>query len=205
MTLPKPWLLVVSGNARTGKDTVGLWAERELGAVRVALADPVRELTGTLYGLPGDREWWENGKSLVWVFTNTLHGRSTEEERSTGMLRPNDIPNATGTLRDLLIHVGMTLRAIDPDFWLRIACARIEAARAEGKPVVVTDCRFANEAEAFRTLGGFLLRLERDGCPPAGVADLALAEWQPHVTLANNGTIADLETRVCAYVDQWRL
>lgn len=198
---PRPWLLALTGYAGSGKDTVASMLQALDPNVRtVAFADAVRELTGQLYGLPGDREWWQAHKGDAWGSTMTV-GRHGGPPFPVGVLTPNNRATATGTLRDLLIHVGTTcLRSMDPEFWLRMALKRIDECRSAGHPVVVTDLRFANEAQALFNVGAHIRLLSRPGCEPKGEADLAIDTWwaaDTHpatwaITYENDGTLDDL-------------
>jgi hypothetical protein len=60
--------------------------------------------------------------------------------------------------RDLLQHVGVAMRNVDPDVWVKYALANISHA----DDVVFSDMRFPNEAHAIRSRGGVLIRLD---CP----------------------------------------
>src|SRR4051794_29167915 len=65
-------------------------------------------------------------------------------------------------------HVMQTLGTdwardmIAPEFWSRAWTSSAKAALARGAPgIVVEDCRFPNEAEAIRALGGRIIRILR--------------------------------------------
>lgn len=200
---PRPWLLALTGYAGTGKDTVAdMLCELDDNVRRVAFADAVRELTGKLYGLPGDREWWQREKNTP-LGAIEVCGKAIPtnkpwweiDERTRPGILSDFGPNATGTLRDLLIHVGMSLRTFDPDFWLRVGLRSIENYRNAGHPVIVTDCRFTNEAEALTQAGAYLVRVHRPGCEPKGEADRAVDEIPFdlfHESIHNRGTLEDL-------------
>ena len=67
-----------------------------------------------------------------------------------------------------------------------------------GRPVVVTDVRFLDEAEALKNLGAVLVRLERAGAgAPSGlpkhVSETELDLWQGwDYLLDNSGSLATL-------------
>ncbi len=73
--------------------------------------------------------------------------------------------------------------------------------------LVVTDCRFPNEAESIRSMGGMVVRITRPGLAPipgghaseAGVPD----EMVDH-TIANDGTISALHAAMLATVHSTR-
>lgn len=90
------------------------------------------------------------------------------------------------------------VRAIWPSAWVEAFLRRTNA----GDKVVVTDCRFENEAEAIRSLGGKILRIERPG---VGCDDHAseteMAAIVPDVTVINDGTAESLRECVLAAYD----
>lgn len=66
-------------------------------------------------------------------------------------------------------------------------------------PVVLTDCRFVNEADAVRASGGLVLRVERPGVGPKRSPDgsvhsseTALDGYPFDAVLSNNGTVERL-------------
>lgn len=64
-------------------------------------------------------------------------------------------------IRRLLISHGQAMRWIDADHWVRCAIRDIEQAQRDlYQLVVIDDLRFWNEAEAMRTLGATLVRVE---------------------------------------------
>lgn len=87
-------------------------------------------------------------------------------------------------------------RTDDPDYWVKQAVKKIRQSLAS--VVIVTDCRFDNEAEAITQLGGVVLSVHRRG---ATVADYHASEGGVDVRyvsadIHNIGTIEDLRSDV---------
>jgi hypothetical protein len=84
------------------------------------------------------------------------------KEHTDGALKEVPLPELSGySTRDLLIDYGTGLfRKYDNDYWVKAFVAKLKALPADAK-VMVTDVRFPNEAEALKSVGGLLLRLER--------------------------------------------
>ena len=79
--------------------------------------------------------------------------------------------------------------------------ARGDAARCKldaiDGPVCITDVRFPNEVELIHSLGGKVIRIDRDGCQPVnGHASETAVDGMEDCTLTNNGTIKDLHNSV---------
>ncbi|WP_050577743.1 deoxynucleotide monophosphate kinase family protein [Sinorhizobium meliloti] len=88
---------------------------------------------------------------------------------------------------------------IGEDFWIRMW--RLRAAMVGGR-VVVDDCRFPNEAEAIRQLGGMIIKLEGRG----GIAGQHASEagcGQHDAVVTNDGGVVDLYASVEQEVRKW--
>lgn len=147
----------VIGRARVGKDTAGAWLVENRGYVRVSFADPLKEAAlrlDPIIEVRTDRDeysdLYEYNVGLRWVVEE--HGW---EHAKT------DFPE----VRRILQELGMTIRALDPDFWLRAALTKVTEANDAGSPVVITDVRFPNEADSLRRAGFHLLYVDRPGVP----------------------------------------
>lgn len=179
-----PPLIGMIGRRRSGKDSLASTLVDELGYDRVAFADPLREAALALNPLvgpasiPGD---------LV-----SGYRRLSEVVECLGWERAKDsVPDVRGILQRLGTDA---IRALDSEFWVRTALARVAESDA---PVVLTDCRFPNEAEAIRLAGGYLVRVVRPGATTADDVDLhpsetALDDYPEDFYVDNSGTLDDL-------------
>lgn len=67
--------------------------------------------------------------------------------------------------------------------------------------IVITDVRFANEADLVRELGGKLIQITRPGTAEAAnqhISETTGAEFAPDATVHNSGTLADLRQCLAA-------
>lgn len=153
----------LTGYAGSGKDYVYGELCESVGAVRVAFADGVR---------------LEVEEVLAWG-TRPVAQRWDEVRLPAVWKKPYPVE-----VRRLLQWWGTEFRrAEDPDYWVKKGVDRIEGLWEIGCGiVVVTDVRFANEAQAIRDLGGIVLqvtaaddiRAERLGgeLPPAHASEV---------------------------------
>ncbi|MFI0262071.1 hypothetical protein ACH4OW_23875 [Streptomyces sp. NPDC017056] len=104
-------------------------------------------------------------------------------------------------MRRTLQRLGQSVRDQDERLWLRLALAKVDVADRWSVPVVITDLRYRNEADALRARGFLLVRVERPGeHGPASadqrehISETELDGVEPDAVLTNGGTVAELHT-----------
>lgn len=81
------------------------------------------------------------------------------------------------------------------DFWIRLWRRDVDAVLASGGRVVVDDCRFPNEAQAIRKLGGDIFKIEgRGGIAGGHVSERGCGDED--LVLANDNTAEELFRKV---------
>lgn len=92
---------------------------------------------------------------------------------------------------------------IGPSFWIELWVRRVNLIIAEGGRVVVDDCRFPNEADEVRKLGGVVWRLAgRGGIGGSHESEAGCGD--PDAEVHNIGDIADLQYQLDAVL-HWHL
>jgi len=197
-----PALIGMIGRKRTGKDSFAKTLVSELGYQAVAFADPLREAALALNPLVGPTSLPDSLVPAHRTLRDVVEAIGWEAAKDT-------VPHVRRTLQRLGTDA---IRSLDDGFWVRAAMARVERLRtierasgwsgqtireAGGLSVVVTDCRFPNEAEAIRQAGGVLVRVERPGATAASEEDLhpsetALDGFPEDFVVSNTGTLDDL-------------
>ena len=82
------------------------------------------------------------------------------EEHVEGSLKNTPVEYCDGmTPREILQKVGVYHREINPNVWVDSVFNRIVS--LENKLIIITDCRFPNEAERIKKEGGILIRIDR--------------------------------------------
>lgn len=116
-------IYLISGNARSGKDTatkcfIDNFAKNGILAKRYAFADELKRQLDPL------------------LLLNFGISAFTEDAKEKSLIR------------DLMISYGKMCRNIDPDYWVKIVAAKI---KKEEKPCVaiISDCRYPNEFQFF--------------------------------------------------------
>ncbi|UYL87630.1 deoxynucleoside monophosphate kinase [Arthrobacter phage VResidence] len=186
MTTPAP-LIGLIGKKRVGKDTFAAKLVNDHGYERVALADPLRDALYRQNPIMGTFPLLDDG------ITRIREWRVQDVIDSIGWEKAKDY---CPEIRTQLQRLGTeAIRTIDDQFWIKAAFAKIDALRAEGKPVVVTDVRYPNEADAIRNATGYLVRIVRD-LPDDGdthASEKAMDDYHEHLRVPNNGDVKDLE------------
>lgn len=180
-------LIGLMGKKRTGKDTFAAVLVEKHGYERVALADPLREAALALDPIMGTFPLNANGIVRVreWRLSDVIDELGWEKAKDY-------VPEVRRTLQRLGTE---SIRSLDDQFWIRTAFARINALREAGTPVVVTDVRYPNEADAIRDAGGYLARIVRD-LPADGdehASEKSLDDYHENLRIPNNGSRADFE------------
>ena len=175
-------IIGLTGPAGSGKDAVRAILE-ELGFVGFAFADPIRNMIRCLLT--------DNGLSDGWMDNRDLKERI--------------IPALGVSYRHMAQSLGTEwARNLRRDFWLRIAAAFVVDQMDAGEThFVISDVRFANEAEWVRSKGGQIWRVHREGLASVRphVSESGVDSIKPHRTIHNNGTTADLAEAVALAIE----
>jgi hypothetical protein len=165
-------LIGVSGKAGSGKDSIGEILALRYGFDCISFAGPLKAVVGSIFSL--DTEQLYNNKEAVDVRWG---------------LSP----------RQILQAVGLKMREIHPDVWLRLAEAKIRKAKLGA---VVTDVRFLNEVQLVKRLGGEVWRVRRpkegsaSGSKHISETELDLVQFD--VTIDNSKSMKSLIKSVLA-------
>jgi hypothetical protein len=186
LTMTAP-LIGMIGRRRSGKDSVAETLVSEFGYARVAFADPLKEAALTVDPIVGVR--------VTDAIPHALRLSTVVDEIGWEAAKDSYPTEARGTA---LQRLGDAVRNLDADFWVRAAMSRVTASDA---PVIVTDCRFPNEAEAIRLAGGIIVRVVRPGAvADPGVdshpSETALDDYPEDFYVDNSGTLDELAADV---------
>lgn len=130
-------LVGLSGKSKAGKSTLAKALEEKYGWHRVSLANSLKLLVKTQFGLTDEQ----------------VYGK--DKDKPCGYFHSDGI--SPRTARDILMWLGLAYRQVDPNFWIK----QLEPELREDKINVIDDIRFPNEAKFVLDMGGFLIRVER--------------------------------------------
>lgn len=164
-------LIGLAGAKRSGKDTAAGRICTRFGLVPESFAGPIRFFVADLLGMTARQFEACKESPIDWL------------------------PGFTPRMLMQTVGTEWGRQTIHADLWVLSAMRRAEARVGRGdRGVVFTDVRMANEAEAIRERGGFVLRLNR---PSAHAHDphateVRLPDSLIDVEVSNAGTFADL-------------
>lgn len=166
-----PPVVAFTGVAGSGKSTATRYLVEQRGYTLVKFAGPLKDMMRAI-GLSEDQiEGDLKETPCEW-----LQGRT-----------PRHAMQTLGTQwgRD----------CIGPSFWIDLWRRRVEQVFAEAGCVVTDDCRFPNEAQAIRRLGGDIFKIEGRG----GIAGNHESErgcGDQDLVIANDGPIGKLHGKI---------
>jgi len=155
----KPLQIIgITGFLRTGKDSVAALLQK-FGYQKVAFADPLRKMALDIdpyIGLSGVPAHVVNSELASYSYKGAAILYS-DLLRAVGYEKAKEIPD----FRRFLQRLGTegVRNNFSDDTWVKLFRKQLEP----HKSYVVSDCRFPNEAQAIRNLGGEVWRTERPG------------------------------------------
>jgi hypothetical protein len=164
-----PNVVAITGKAGSGKSTLADYLIQRHGYVRVKFAGPLKEMARAV-GLTDDH--------------------------IEGALKELPCPLLQGkTPRFFMQQLGTQFGRdiIGPEFWTGLWFATANDVINHGGRVVCDDCRFDNEADIVRDIGGVVIELQGRG----GIAGSHASEAgvDADMVLHNDGSIAELRAR----------
>lgn len=204
-------IIALTGLAGAGKDTVADTLVTHAGFTKIAFADALRTEVaaafrlGDRYGILSDRAGKEQPHEALCMY----HCEDPGFVHCAAPLDTQAHPDQLDIYHLLTLRSPRQIlqwwgteyrRAQDPDYWTKQARQRIEQLMIEGERqgytrIVITDCRFDNEATTVRALGGTLWQVVRSGLQSVEGGHASQTDGtrlQPDVTLLNGSTVVGL-------------
>lgn len=178
-------IIGLSGYARSGKDEAAKVLVEEFGFTRVAFADKLREVLYALNPIV-DVDAARMRKTLYYVQdVIDSYGWDGYKESPFG-------PEIRRLLQRLGTEAGR--QTLWDSIWVDAALT----GHPEDARLVVTDCRFPNEAQAIYDRGGHLWRIARKDVGPANdhPSETSLDDWDFDQTIWNDGTLEKYHEQV---------
>jgi hypothetical protein len=203
-------IIGIVGNIGCGKDTIAHYLTQFHDFNQLSFANSLKDAVSSVFGW--DREMVEG---------RTQESREWRETVDPFWSKRLSMP--TLTPRWVLQQWGTELarKHFHDDIWIASLENKISKANTN---IVISDCRFPNEIQAIRDLGGSIIRVQRGELPDwYADAELALtgsiiginrlkdkqihaSEWawlgsKFDIVIDNNGTVDQLYGQVSAFID----
>jgi len=178
----------LTGFAGSGKDTVAKSMKLRGQFNRVAFADPLKNLAMKLDPVCVDPD-----NSSIFSLRNQVNLYGWEQTK-----RYEDV-------RRFLQRLGAGAReTFGEDVWIRAASKVVLGYVTDKKNVVLTDVRYPNEVDYVKSLGGFVVRVERPGVGPVNDHDteVLLKNFDVDYVLTNDQTVDKLGSKVTIMLDE---
>lgn len=174
--------IALLGKARSGKDTAAGHLVT-LGYTRFAFADPLKD------ALLRTNPLVQTGYNVYVRLDSLIKAAGWEYTK-------DKYPE----VRRLLQNYGQSIRDIDPYFWVSATTYAVDLFVANTqRPVVVSDVRYRNEAEALKRRGFRLVRITRPYPPLAGYAhtsETELDSYDVDASILNAGSVDTLRDSI---------
>jgi len=139
-------LIGLLGRIGSGKGTVADELVNKYGFRQDSYAYALKDMTAFLFNW--DRSMLEG---------DTIESRSSREQIDEWWSKKLGIPEFTPRLALQLIGTDVFRNNFHQDIWVLSVIARYK----EGDNVVISDCRFPNEVQAIRQVGGRIIQVDR--------------------------------------------
>lgn len=178
-------IVVISGKARAGKDTLGEIMKQKFteNYFTMAYANELKRTCREAFDLSREQLWGDL--------------KEVPDKRYRKKLDYDADAPVYWTPREILQYMGTeAYRAIDNDFWVKQLFKYVD--RNNLKNVIITDARFPNEIDAATERGGVHIKIQREaegaaqGKEHASETSLDKYDNADYI-VDNNGTIAELE------------
>lgn len=176
-------LIAITGQKFSGKSTVADMLSNELGYPVTSFAKKLKEVTCVLAGCTMEQLEDFNFKETQFV-PEYLH-----------IYCGGNMP----TFRAFLQYFGTdVMRKYNNNIW-------IDCTLGEGpKNVIISDCRFINEANEVKSRGGIVVKVERAGIESKDghSSETQIPYIKADYVIRNDGSLADLRNEVLAFADK---
>lgn len=198
-------LIGLLGRIGSGKGTVADELVNTYGFRQDSYAATLKDITATLFN-------WDRAM----LVGDTIESRDSREQIDEWWSEKLDIKDFTPRLALQLIGTDVFRNNFHKDIWMLSVMHRYK----DGENVVISDCRFPNEIQAIRELGGRIIQVDRGEEPEwwpiaKGAAEgrevaikamdehykIHASEWAwanetPDTVMHNNGTLEELYSMV---------
>lgn len=177
------YIIAFSGYARAGKDEAAKVLVNQYGFRRIAYADKLRAALYTLNPIVSYVVWRDGDGNRILPTEDTYV--TLQNVIDTYGWDGYKASEYGPEIRRLIQHLGTEVARdiLGENVWVDAALRNV----GDDEKIVITDCRFPNEAQAVKDRGGYVVRIERPGVGPASdhPSEHALKDWNFDFTIFN--------------------
>lgn len=201
----------LTGFASAGKDTVADLLAMHFGFRKFAFADALRGEVASAYGL--DLRYFIDPRlknealsalaldNAPFGFVGAVAFAAGKESRAKDGEVSRDWLAEPRSPRQIMQWWGTEYRRRQsPRYWTSVLVERINYAKRDGcTRFVITDCRFENEVDTLRAMGGLLWQIKRPGIDATTTAEGMHASttdgsaFRPHTVISNKHDLRHLQ------------
>jgi len=164
-------IIGVCGFQSSGKDTIADYLIREHNFIRLSFASVLKDIISIIFDWPRDKLEGLTKEDRLW-----------REQIDPWWSKTLEIPNLTP--RYIMQYIGTDLfkKHFHTDIWVKIIENKINNLyNNNNQNIIISDCRFENEINMIRQLGGKIIQVHRD--PPQWFYKYRQGEYPEEVEL----------------------
>ena len=175
-------IIAFTGKAGSGKDTAANILIEKYGFIKISFAASLKDAVAAIFSWPRDMLEGSTAESRAW--------REQKDEWWSNRLSMNITP------RHILQTWGTELcrDGFHEDIWIASLEKKLVCFPATTN-IVITDCRFENEAAVIHKLGGKIIQIDRSSIDSESKhsSELGISQNTTDIIIYNKGTLEELE------------
>lgn len=182
-------IISLTGNMGVGKDTMADYMVEKYGFVKISMADPFKRIAKEIYEFSDEQLW---GPSSARNQEDKRYPRSDGTyltARIVTQLLGNELSRLAYP-ETWIVYLKRVLAKVQDGYFYseKQGPYQIEGKKSSYTGIIVSSCRFRNEIEAVKEMGGIGVRLTRPALSTEGFLTTGL---QNHITETEQLAIPD--------------
>jgi hypothetical protein len=185
----KRMIISLTGNTGVGKDTMADYMVAHYGFVKISMADPFKRIAKDIYDFSDEQLW---GPSEARNRADTRYRRpdgSYLTARIVTQLLGNELSRLAYP-ETWIVYMQRTVKQIQSGYFYdeKKGAYKVPGKNSRYTGIIVSSCRFRNEIEAIKEMGGVAVRLKR---PALTAGDFLATGIQNHASESEQLTLPD--------------
>lgn len=182
-------IISLTGNMGVGKDTMADYMVSKYGFVKMSMADPFKRIAKDVYDFSDEQLW---GPSAARNMDDKRYPRADGtflSARIVTQLLGNELSRLAYP-ETWIVYMKRVVDKIQSGYFYseKEGAYEIPGKKSEYTGIIVSSCRFKNEIEAVKDMGGKAVRLKRSALPVEGFLSTGLKN---HITETEQLSLPD--------------